>query len=78
MPSPIRPAGVLQEPMSQMHLLFDEEDDEGQEGGKCTDGGEDPRASRDTKAGSSRGPQEPAGNPAQQDTGWDSGEVPRT
>lgn len=61
-PSPARPAGVLREPMSQMHLVFDDEDDEGQ-------------ASRDTDGGSSREPREPAGTPAPQDPDWDSGET---
>ncbi|XP_073349738.1 uncharacterized protein hrob isoform X1 [Pagrus major] len=71
LPSPARSSSVLREPVSRMHLVFDEEDDEGQEGEKCTEGGEDPQTSRDTKAGSSRGPQEPAGNPAPQNSGWD-------
>lgn len=66
--SPTRSATILPEPVSQMQLVFDEEDDEGQEEGKCTEG-KDPRASTDT----SRGPQEPAGNPAPQDPGWDAG-----
>ncbi|KAG8006760.1 hypothetical protein GBF38_022767 [Nibea albiflora] len=61
LPSPSRP--VLQEPVSRMHLVFDEEDDEGERGR-----GEDLQTSRDTKASSSRGP---AGNPAPQDSGWD-------
>lgn len=74
--SPTRSSRVLREPVSQMHLVFDEEDDEGREGGGCTEGGEDPQDSRDTKAGSSRGPGEPAGNPAPQDSGWDSGGAP--
>ncbi|XP_026200960.1 uncharacterized protein C17orf53 homolog isoform X2 [Anabas testudineus] len=64
-------ATVLRDPVSRMQLVFDEEDDdEGQEEGKCT-GGEDPRAPADTRFSSSRAPQEPAGNPAPQDTGWD-------
>ncbi|KAM8723319.1 uncharacterized protein hrob [Acanthopagrus schlegelii] len=71
LPSPAWSSGVLREPVSRMHLVFDEEDDEGQEGEKRTEGGEDPRTPRDTKAGSSRGPQEPAGNPAPPDSGWD-------
>ncbi|XP_041813945.1 homologous recombination OB-fold protein isoform X2 [Chelmon rostratus] len=72
LPSSARSSGVLREPVSQMHLVFDEEEDEGQEGGKCAEGGEDPQASRDTTAGSSRGPDESAGNPAPRDSGWDS------
>ncbi|XP_040918843.1 homologous recombination OB-fold protein [Toxotes jaculatrix] len=56
---------------SQMHLVFDEEDDEGQEGERCTEGGKDPQAPTDTRVSSSRGHQEPAGNPAPQDPGWD-------
>lgn len=74
MQEPMSPsATVLQDPVSRMQLVFDEEDDdEGQEEGKCT-GGEDPRAPADTRFSSSRAPQEPAGNPAPQDTGWDAG-----
>ncbi|XP_031723443.1 uncharacterized protein C17orf53 homolog isoform X1 [Anarrhichthys ocellatus] len=66
------PAG-LQGTVSRMQLVFDEEDDddEGQEVGKCSEGGEDPKVPRDTRASSSRGPREPAGNPAPQDSGWD-------
>ncbi|XP_070704483.1 homologous recombination OB-fold protein [Pempheris klunzingeri] len=45
---------VLRGPVSQMHLVFDEEDDEGQEEGK------DPQAPTDTRASSSGGPQEPS------------------
>ncbi|XP_029294283.1 LOW QUALITY PROTEIN: uncharacterized protein C17orf53 homolog [Cottoperca gobio] len=64
-PSP----GVLREHVSQMQLVFDEEDDdEGREGEKCSEGGEGPKAQRDTRAGCSR---DPAGNPAAQDSGWD-------
>ncbi|KAM3598686.1 uncharacterized protein V6R79_021272 [Siganus canaliculatus] len=70
LPPPVRSTSVLREPVSRMHLLFDEEEDEEQERGECTDGCE---ASRDTDAGSSRGPQEPAGNAAPQESGWDSG-----
>lgn len=78
LPSPARSPAVLREPVSQMHLLFDEEDDdEGPEWGKCTKRGNDPQASTDTRAGSRRGPQEPAGNPAPQDLGWDAGGAPR-
>ncbi|TMS14681.1 Uncharacterized protein E3U43_021143 [Larimichthys crocea] len=64
LPSPSRSSTVLQEPVSQMHLVFDEEDDD--EGERGT--GEDLQTLRDTKASSSRGP---AGNPAPQDSGWD-------
>ncbi|XP_074512338.1 homologous recombination OB-fold protein [Sebastes fasciatus] len=59
------PAAVHREPVSQMQLVFDEDDDEGQERG------EDPKAPRDSRAGSNRGPQEPPGKPAPQDSGWD-------
>lgn len=75
--SPARSPSVPRQPVSRMHLVFDEDDDEGQEGRECTEGGPDPQASRDTKAGSSEGPQEPSGNPAAQDSCWDSGETPR-
>lgn len=54
-----------------MQLVFDEEDDEGQEEAKCT-GGEDPRAPADTRLSSGRGPQEASGNP-----GWDAGGITR-
>ncbi|XP_070779099.1 homologous recombination OB-fold protein [Enoplosus armatus] len=70
--SPARSRGVLREPVSRMHLVFEEEDDEGQEGGKCSEGGKDPQTPADTRAGSSRGSQEPGGNPAPHDSGgWD-------
>uniref|UniRef100_A0A8C2ZFL7 Homologous recombination factor with OB-fold n=2 Tax=Cyclopterus lumpus TaxID=8103 RepID=A0A8C2ZFL7_CYCLU len=59
------PPAVLQGTVSRMQLVFDEEDDEGQEGG------EHPKAPRDTRAGSSRGPQQHAGSPAPLDAGWD-------
>lgn len=76
LPPHARPPAVLREPVSRMHLVFDEEDDEGQEGEKCAEGGGNPQAPTDTRAGSSRGPEEPAGNPAPQDPDWDAGGVP--
>ncbi|XP_059204947.1 homologous recombination OB-fold protein [Centropristis striata] len=60
-------SAVLREPVSRMQLVFDEEDDEGQQGGGRSEGGEDPKAPRETRAGS----REPAGNAAAQDSGWD-------
>lgn len=60
------PPAVLQGTVSRMQLVFDEEDD---------DGGEHPKAPRDTRAGSDRGPQEHAGSPAPLDAGWDAGEA---
>ncbi|XP_068433907.1 homologous recombination OB-fold protein [Clinocottus analis] len=60
---------VLQETVSRMQLVFDEEDDEGQEGAQCSEGGEHLKAPRD--AGSSRGPREPAWSSAPLDSGWD-------
>nr|XP_046272311.1 homologous recombination OB-fold protein [Scatophagus argus] len=71
-PFPAQAPGVLREPVSRMQLVFDEEDDEEQDGGKCADRSEDLQTSRDTKAGSSRCPQEPAGKPAPREPGWDS------
>ncbi|XP_039975356.1 homologous recombination OB-fold protein isoform X2 [Xiphias gladius] len=71
LPSPAPFPTIPREPVSRMHLVFDEEDDEGQEGERCTEGGKDPQAPTDTRVSSSRGPQEPAGNPASQDLGWD-------
>ncbi|KAM9346681.1 uncharacterized protein hrob [Symphorus nematophorus] len=68
LPSPARSAGVLREPVSRMHLMFDEDDDEGQERENCTEGAQYPQAPSDTKTSSSRGPQ---GNLAPQDSGWD-------
>lgn len=54
-----------------MHLVLGEDDDdEGQEGRKGVDWGQD------TRAGSSKDPQEAAGNLAPQRSGWDSGETP--
>nr|XP_033945109.1 homologous recombination OB-fold protein [Pseudochaenichthys georgianus] len=69
---PMSPAGppltVLREPVSRMQLVFDEDDDEGQEGEKCSERREDAETPRDTRAGPSR---EHAGNTAAQDSGWD-------
>ncbi|XP_042361076.1 homologous recombination OB-fold protein [Plectropomus leopardus] len=68
--SPTRlPTAGLREPVSQMQLVFDEDDDEGQEGGKCSERGGDPQTPKDTRADSGRGPREPAAAP--QDSGWD-------
>ncbi|KAK1877432.1 putative protein C17orf53 [Dissostichus eleginoides] len=68
---PMSPAGplptVLREPVSRMQLVFDEDDDEGQERGKCSERREDAETPRDTRAGPSR---EHAGNTAAQDSGW--------
>ncbi|KAF3846074.1 hypothetical protein F7725_003152 [Dissostichus mawsoni] len=68
---PMSPAGppptVLREPVSRMQLVFDEDDDEGQEGGKCSERREDAETPRDTRACPSR---EHAGNTAAQDSGW--------
>uniref|UniRef100_A0A8D3AK05 Homologous recombination factor with OB-fold n=1 Tax=Scophthalmus maximus TaxID=52904 RepID=A0A8D3AK05_SCOMX len=55
--SPAQPPAVHREPVSRMHLVFDEEDDEGQEEEGCAELVKDPR--------------EPAGPPAPQGTGWD-------
>ncbi|XP_034000130.1 homologous recombination OB-fold protein [Trematomus bernacchii] len=69
---PMSPAGppptVLREPVSRMQLVFDEDDDEGQEGEKCSERREDAETPRDTRAAPSR---EHAGNTAAQDSGWD-------
>ncbi|XP_032393004.1 uncharacterized protein C17orf53 [Etheostoma spectabile] len=65
------PSALLREPVSRMQLMFDEEDDEGLEEGKCSNGGEDPKTPGDTRGESSRGPAEPSGNTAAQDSGWD-------
>lgn len=68
--SPARSDTVLREPVSRMQLVFDEEDEEG----KCTEGGEDHRASADARMGSREaGRQQPAGSPAPQHPGWDAG-----
>lgn len=72
--SAARSPSVPREPVSRMHLVFEEEDDEGD---KCSEGGKDPQPSTDTRAGSSRGPQQPSGNPALQDSGWDAGGTSR-
>ncbi|XP_018527702.1 homologous recombination OB-fold protein [Lates calcarifer] len=63
--SPAPSPAILREPVSRMHLVFDEEDDEGQEGERSTEGGKDPQAPVNT------GPQEPTGKSAPQDSGWD-------
>lgn len=67
------PSALLREPVSRMQLMFDEEDDEGLDGGKCSERGEDSKAPGDTRGGSSRGPRQPSGNTAAQDSGWDAG-----
>nr|XP_020488226.1 uncharacterized protein C17orf53 homolog [Labrus bergylta] len=64
-PSPTRSRSVSREPVSRMHLVFDEEDDEGEEGSKGN------QASADITTGFTRGPQEAAGKSAAQDSGWD-------
>nr|XP_019950302.1 PREDICTED: uncharacterized protein C17orf53 homolog isoform X1 [Paralichthys olivaceus] len=69
--SPAQSPTIRREPVSQMHLVFDEEDDEGQEGGRCTEGGKDPQAPTDGRLSSSGGPQQPAGKSAPQDPDWD-------
>ncbi|XP_060882661.1 homologous recombination OB-fold protein [Labrus mixtus] len=63
--SPSRSRSVSREPVSRMHLMFDEEDDEGEEGSKGN------QASADITTSSTRGPQEAAGKSAAQDSGWD-------
>ncbi|XP_074551971.1 homologous recombination OB-fold protein [Halichoeres trimaculatus] len=66
LPSPARSRSVSREPVSRMHLMFDEDDDdEGQERGR------DPEAPVDSGVGSSRGPQEAAVKFSAQDSGWD-------
>ncbi|KAM6965871.1 uncharacterized protein hrob [Tautogolabrus adspersus] len=65
LPSPTRSRSVSREPVSRMHLMFDEDDDEGEESSKGN------RAPVDTPTGSTRGPQEAAGKSAAQDSGWD-------
>ncbi|XP_060946287.1 homologous recombination OB-fold protein [Limanda limanda] len=69
--SAAQPPTIRREPVSQMHLVFDEEEDEGQEGGRGTEGGKDPQAPTDGRLRSSGGPQQPAGNPAPQHPDWD-------
>lgn len=64
LPSPVRCPSTLREPVSRMHLVFDEEDDEG---GKCREVGPDPKPSGGTDGGASRG--------VIQDSGWDLGET---
>ncbi|KAM7371676.1 hypothetical protein PAMP_008892 [Pampus punctatissimus] len=61
--SPARSPAVLREPVSRMQLVFDDDDDEGQEEGERTD----PGAPTDTRVISSRSPQEAE----HQDSGWD-------
>ncbi|XP_047426956.1 homologous recombination OB-fold protein [Mugil cephalus] len=70
-PSPARNPRVHQEPVSQMQLLFDEEDDEGKDGERHSVGLGDSRVPADTRFSSSRAPREQAGNPVPQDSGWD-------
>lgn len=72
--SPTQPPSILREPMSQMQLVFDEEDEEGKDGERRTEGAGDPQTPAETIATSSRGPQEHTGKTAPQDPGWDAGE----
>ncbi|XP_068193130.1 homologous recombination OB-fold protein [Antennarius striatus] len=67
MPSPPpRSPRVPREPVSRMQLVFDEEDDEGQEGARRSEVGEDP--SRGANSGSGGSLQDPAAR----HSGWDS------
>ncbi|RVE69853.1 hypothetical protein OJAV_G00081920 [Oryzias javanicus] len=71
-PPPMRIPSVRREAVSQMQLVFDEEDDEGERG---TEGSADPPAKSHTEIktsfSSGGAPQEHAGNAAPQDGGWD-------
>ncbi|XP_047213774.1 homologous recombination OB-fold protein-like [Girardinichthys multiradiatus] len=65
---------VPRQPVSQMQLEFDEEDDEGKKAEGSKEGGEVPGVQRLTQNKSvtpSRGLHESFGNPAPQDTDWD-------
>ncbi|XP_062294484.1 homologous recombination OB-fold protein [Scomber scombrus] len=61
--SPVRSPAYLRETVSQMQLVFDDDDNDGQEEGNFAD----PRVPTDTTVNSSTGP----GEPAPQDSGWD-------
>lgn len=65
-PSP----SVLREPVSRMQLLFDEEDDEGQEREGNAERSTDPQGVVDNSVSSSRSLKKPA---APQDPGWGAG-----
>lgn len=65
--SPTQSPGVLQEPVSCMQLMFDEEDDEGKDWERHTEREGDPRAPVD----SGRGSLERGGSTAPQEPSWD-------
>uniref|UniRef100_A0A3P9H669 Si:dkey-260c8.8 n=1 Tax=Oryzias latipes TaxID=8090 RepID=A0A3P9H669_ORYLA len=69
---PTRGPSVRREAVSQMQLVFEEEDDEGE---RCTEGSAEPpvqsRTEIQTSFSASRAPQEHAGNAAPQDADWD-------
>ncbi|XP_017274829.1 homologous recombination OB-fold protein [Kryptolebias marmoratus] len=73
--SPAREAGVLRGPVSRMQLEFDEEDEEGKEGGGRTEQAEVPQEQTHTEENksvrSSRAPPKSAANPAPRDPDWD-------
>ncbi|KAM6904803.1 uncharacterized protein hrob [Xenentodon cancila] len=72
--APPAPPG-LQEPVSQMQLVFDEDDDEGKEVERCMERGGNPLAQTHTEneksTSCSRGVQESGRNPSPQDAVWD-------
>lgn len=67
--SPTQSPSVLQEPVSCMQLMFDEEDDEGKDWERHTEREGDPRAPVD----SGRGSLERGGSTAPQEPSWDAG-----
>ncbi|KAF7664717.1 hypothetical protein LDENG_00168220 [Lucifuga dentata] len=67
--SPIQSPTVPGEPMSQMQLVFDEEEEEGQKGERCTKEGEAPHIPANSRV--SGGAQACSGNPEPQHSGWD-------
>lgn len=71
--SPTQSPGVLQEPVSCMQLMFDEEDDEGKDWERRREREGDPRAPVDSGRGYSRGSLERGGSTAPQEPSWDAG-----
>ncbi|XP_008327522.1 uncharacterized protein C17orf53 homolog isoform X2 [Cynoglossus semilaevis] len=82
--SPAPSRNICPEPVSQMQLVFDDEDEEGREGEKCSEGGCDPQTAVAVGVTSGCGREQPDGSAVLQDPDWDAdddldellGEVP--
>lgn len=74
--SPIPRHSVSREPVSQMQLVFDEDDDDdvAQEPEGTAEGGAHPQTSGGTEARPSNAPHKPTEKSGSPDTGWGLGE----